>query len=138
MSKFSGRCVGPGGFINISQNTPKVCFAFSFTSGKQDIAVEDGKLVVRQDGSGVKFKKAVEQITFSSIYAQETNQTVLFITERAVFRLLNGKVTLTEIAPGVDLQKHILDKMEFKPEIAPDLKLMDMRLFREKKMGLSF
>jgi propionate CoA-transferase len=100
--------------------------------------VEDGKLVVRQDGSGVKFKKAVEQITFSSIYAQETNQTVLFITERAVFRLLNGKVTLTEIAPGVDLQKHILDKMEFKPEIAPDLKLMDMRLFREKKMGLSF
>ena len=86
----------------------------------------------------MKFKKAVEQITFSSIYAQETNQTVLFITERAVFRLLNGKVTLTEIAPGVDLQKHILDKMEFKPEIAPDLKLMDMRLFREKKMGLSF
>ena len=62
VSKFSGRCVGPGGFINISQNTPKVCFAFSFTSGKQDIAVEDGKLVVRQDGSGVKFKKAVEQI----------------------------------------------------------------------------
>ena len=138
VSKFSGRCVGPGGFINISQNTPKDCFAFSFTSGKQDIAVEDGKLVVRQDGSGVKFKKAVEQITFSSIYARGTNQTVLVITERAVFRLLNGKVTLTEIAPGVDLQKHILDKMEFKQAIAPDLKLMDMRLFREKKMGLSF
>ena len=65
-------------------------------------------------------KKAVEQITFSSIYAQETNQTVLFITERAVFRLLNGKVTLTEIAPGVELQKHILDKLEFKQEIASD------------------
>ena len=138
VSKFSGRCVGPGGFVNISQNTPKVCFAFSFTSGKQDIAVEDGKLVIRQDGSGVKFRKSVEQITFSSDYAQETHQTVYYITERAVFRMIGGKVTLVEIAPGVDLQKHILDKMEFRPEISPDLKLMDGRLFRPEKMGLSF
>ena len=138
VSKFSGRCVGPGGFVNISQNTPKVCFAFSFTSGKQDIAVEDGKLVIRQDGSGVKFKKAVEQITFSSDYAQQTHQTVYYITERAVFQMIGGKVTLMEIAPGVDLQTHILDKMEFRPEISPDLKLMDERLFRPEKMGLSF
>lgn len=138
VSKFSGRCVGPGGFVNISQNTPKVCFAFSFTSGKQDIAVEDGKLVIRQDGNGVKFKKSVEQITFSSDYAQETSQTVYYITERAVFQMIRGKVTLVEIAPGVDLQKHILNKMEFRPEISPDLKLMDERLFRPEKMGLSF
>lgn len=136
VSKFSGRCVGPGGFVNISQNTPKVCFTFSFTSGKQDIAIENGKLIIRQDGSGLKFKKAVEQITFSSEYAAETSQTVLFITERAVFRLIDRKLVLTEIAPGVDLQTHILDKMEFRPEIAPDLKLMDARLFQSEKMGL--
>lgn len=138
VSRFSGRCVGPGGFINISQNTPKVCFAFSFTSGKQDIAVEDGRLVIRQDGDGVKFKKTVEQITFSSEYARETKQTVLFFTERAVFRLVDGKIVLEEIAPGVDLQKHILDKMEFMPEIAPSLTTMDERLFRPEKMGLNF
>ena len=137
VSRFSGRCVGPGGFINISQNTPKVCFAFGFTSGKQDIAIEDGRLVIRQDGSGLKFKKAVEHITFSSEYARQTHQEVLFITERAVFRLIDGKIALTEIAPGVDLQTHILDKMEFQPEIAPDLKLMDERLFRPEKMGLT-
>lgn len=136
VSKFSGRCVGPGGFVNISQNTPVVCFAFSFTSGKQDVTIEDGRLVIRQDGSGVKFKQSVEQITFSSQYARETNQTVLFITERAVFRLENGKLVLTEIAPGVDLETHILSKMEFRPEIAPDLKLMDERLFRPERMGL--
>ena len=115
-----------------------MCFAFSFTSGKQDIAVEDGRLVIRQDGDGVKFKRSIEQITFSSDYAQETGQTVLFITERAVFHILNGKVTLTEIAPGADLQRDILDKMEFRPEIAPDLALMDQRLFLPGKMGLSF
>lgn len=138
VSKFSGKCVGPGGFVNISQNTPKICFAFSFTSGKQDISVQDGRLVIRRDGEGIKLKKAVEQITFSSAYAQETKQTVLFITERAVFRLIDGRVTLVEIAPGVDLQRHILDKMEFSPAISPSLKTMDPRLFRPEKMGLTF
>src|SRR5699024_4534251 len=104
VSKFSGRCVGPGGFVNISQNTPHVCFAFSFTSGKADIGIEDGKLVIRRDGSGVKFKKALEQVTFSGQYAMETHQQVTFITERAVFEIIDGKLTLTEIAPGVDLE----------------------------------
>lgn len=138
VSRFSGRCVGPGGFVNISQNTPKVCFAFSFTSGKQNIDVEDGQLVIRQDGLGTKFKNTLEQITFSSRYACETGQAVLYITERAVFCISDGKLTLTEIAPGVDLQTHILDKMEFRPEISPDLKLMDERLFRVETMGLTF
>ena len=137
VSKFGGRCVGPGGFVNISQNTPRVCFAFSFTSGRSGIAVEDGKLVIRRDGSGIKFKKQLEQVTFSSRYAQETHQQVMFITERAVFRVIDGRLTLTEIAPGVDLERDILGKMEFVPEIAPDLREMDARLFRPEKMGLN-
>ena len=136
VSKFGGRCVGPGGFVNISQNTPIVCFAFSFTSGKADIAVEDGKLVIRKDGSGIKFKKELEQVTFSSSYAAETHQKVAFITERAVFRIIDGRLTLTEIAPGVDLERDILGKMEFTPAIAEDLREMDARLFRPEKMGL--
>lgn len=136
VSKFSGRCVGPGGFVNISQNTPKVCFAFSFTSGKSDIAVEDGKLIIRKDGSAGKFIKTCEHITFSSQFAQDTNQTVLFITERCVFQLKDKRLILTEIAPGIDLRKDILDLMGFMPEISPELKLMDDRLFREEKMML--
>ena len=136
VSRFSGRCVGPGGFINISQNTPRVCFAFSFTSGKQDIAVEDGRLVIRSDGSGVKFKKQLGHTTFSGQYAVETGQEVMFVTERAVFRIIDGRLTLTEIAPGVDLRRDILDRMEFAPEISPDLTEMDARLFRAGKMGL--
>lgn len=136
VSKFSGRCVGPGGFVNISQNTPHVCFAFSFTSGKADIGIEDGKLVIRRDGSGVKFKKALEQVTFSGQYAMETHQQVTFITERAVFEIIDGKLTLTEIAPGVDLERDVLGKMEFMPEIAADLREMDARLFRPEIMGL--
>ena len=136
VSKFSGRCVGPGGFVNISQNTPRVRFAFSFTSGKADIAVEDGRLVIRRDGDGIKFKKALDHITFSGEYAAQTGQDVMFITERAVFRVLDGKLTLTEIAPGVDLERDVLAKMEFRPVIAEDLHEMDARLFQPGKMGL--
>ena len=138
VSKFSGRCVGPGGFVNISQNTPKVCFAFAFTAGKCDIAVEGGKLVIRNDGKAGKFIKACDHISFSSQFAQETNQTVLFITERAVFELRDRKLILTEIAPGIDMEKDVLRLMGFRPEISPELKLMDERLFRPGKMGLSF
>lgn len=138
VSKFGGRVVGPGGFINISQNAKKLCFAGTFTSGKMEIAVEDGKLKIVKDGGGVKFKKQVEQITFSGEYASSIRQEVLYITERAVFRLVEGGIMLTEIAPGVDLEKDILSKMEFKPIISEDLKQMDARIFREEKMGLTF
>lgn len=94
VSKFGGRIIGPGGFINISQNSKKVCFLASFTSGKSDIRVGGGSLKILQDGSGVKFRKRVEQITFSAGYALKTGQEVLYITERAVFKLTEKGLTL--------------------------------------------
>ena len=100
--------------------------------------VADGKLQILQEGKVKKFIQDVEQITFSGEYAYEENdQNVMYITERAVFRLINGVLTLTEIAPGVDLQKDILDQMEFTPAIADDLKPMDARLFQPEPMGLA-
>ena len=109
----------------------------AFTAGKADIEIGDGKLTIKEDGPGIKFAEKVQQITFSADYARKTGQEVLYITERAVFRLVEDGIMLTEIAPGVDLQKDILDKMHFKPLVAKDLKIMDLRLFREEKMGLS-
>lgn len=138
VSKFGGRVVGPGGFINISQNAKKVCFTGTFTAGKLETKIEDGKLTIVKEGNGIKFKKSVEQITFSADYANESGQEIYYITERAVFKLTDKGVNLIEIAPGIDLQKDILANMEFKPLIAEDLKLMDDRIFRNEKMGLSF
>lgn len=137
VSRFGSRCTGPGGFINISQNTPKVCFMGGFTAGKSDIQIQDGQLDIVQDGPGVKFVKKVQQITFSADYARKTGQEILYITERAVFRLCEDGLELVEIAPGVDMQKDILDKMEFAPRIAKDLKTMDSRIFKAEKMGLT-
>lgn len=136
VSKFASRCPGPGGFINISQNTPRVFFVGGFTAGESEIEVAGGKLNILRDGAKLKFIKKVQQITFSADYARKTGQQITYITERAVFRLAGEGLVLTEIAPGVDLERDILARMEFRPLIAGDLKLMDSRIFREERMGL--
>ena len=91
---------------------------------------------ILQEGRIKKFIKDVEQVTFGAAYAKETGQKVLYITERAVFELLDGVLTLTEIAPGVDLEKDIMAHMEFRPAVSENLKEMDARIFRDEIMGL--
>jgi propionate CoA-transferase len=138
VSKFAGRCIGAGGFIDISQNTKKVFFMGNFTAGKPkpEFEITGGGLKIKQDGSEMKYVKKVQQITFSGEYAVKSGQEIMFISERAVFKLTPKGLLLTEIAPGVDLQKDILDKMEFTPLISDDLKKMDSRLFSEGLMNL--
>lgn len=137
VSKFKGRVAGCGGFINITQNAKRVFFCGTFTAGGLKVQVADGKLSILNEGKAKKFLDQVEQITFSGQYAQKIEQSVMFITERAVFVLTADGMTLTEIAPGVDLEKDILALMDFKPIISPNLKTMDERIFRDEPMGLN-
>jgi propionate CoA-transferase len=120
VSRFGGRIVGPGGFINISQGAREVVFGGTLTANGK------AKAVAR-----------VEQITFSGPYAWECGQQILYVTERAVFRLGADGPELIEIAPGADLQTDVLDAMGFRPSISPDLKLMDAALFADGPMGLA-
>jgi propionate CoA-transferase len=103
--------------------------------GKAKLKVGDGKLEIVEEGTIQKFVEKVGQITFAGQYAP-ANQEVLYITERAVFKLIDHKMTLVEIAPGIDLEKDVLAHLGFKPEISPDLKLMDAGIFEEKWGGL--
>lgn len=136
VSKFGPRLAGCGGFINITQNAKKTFYLGTFTAGGLRTNVADGKLIITQEGKNIKFVNKVEQITFSGDYANKVGQPVLYITERAVFKLTKEGIELIEIAPGIDLQTQVLDLMEFKPIISKDLKEMDARIFREEKMGL--
>ena len=136
VSKFGTRIAGAGGFINISQNSRKVVFAGTFTAGHLDIAVEQGQLRIVKDGTTAKFVEEVEQRTFSGTVASQRHQSVLYVTERAVFRLTADGPELIEIAPGVDLERDVLARMHFQPRISPQLQLMDARIFADTPMGL--
>lgn len=131
VSKFGPKTAGCGGFINITQTSKKVVYCGTFTAGGLKVKVADGKLSIVQEGRSKKFLQNVEQITFSGQYAAKVGQPVLYVTERAVFRLTQEGMELIEIAPGVDLEKDVLQQMDFKP-IVRDVKVMDTGIFQEQ------
>lgn len=135
------RLTGPGGFIDISSCTQNVFFMASFTAGGLDVQCdsESATLNIRKEGKVKKFVNEVYEKTFCGDEAVNRGQRVYYVTERAVFRRTRDHpvLELTEIAPGVDLQKDILDQMEFVPAISADLKVMDQRIFKDEKMNAS-
>jgi len=136
VSRFKDRIIGVGGFVNISQFAKKIIFSGTFTAGSLNIFWEDGLTHISQEGKYKKFVEPLDQISYHGPYAQERDQEALYITERAVFKRGTNGLELIEIAPGVDLEKDILDQMSFKPEISPGLKTMDARIFREEPMEI--
>jgi propionate CoA-transferase len=136
VSRFGPKLAGCGGFINISQNAKKVIFVGTFTAGGLKIQTGDGQLKILSEGKVRKFVSDVEQITFSGKYAGQKKLSVLYITERCVFRLQNGQMELVEIAPGIDLKKDILAHMDFQPLISEHLLTMDTRIFQSELMGI--
>ena len=128
---------GVGGFINLTQGAQNIVFCGTLTAGpslKEEI--EGEKLVILREGKDKKFVRRLRQITFNGPMALESGKNVLYVTDRGVFRLTRDGLLLTEIAPGVDLEKDILAQMEFRPLVADELKLMDARIFRKELMGL--
>jgi propionate CoA-transferase len=138
VSRFGGRIIGPGGFINISQNAKTIVFSGTFTAGGLDIAWPGGRTAIAREGKEKKFVRRVEQVTYSGPLAARNGQRALYVTERAVFRRNEaGRLELIEVAPGVDIERDILAQMEFRPDVAAGVKTMDARIFRPEPMGLS-
>ncbi len=135
VSRFKDRLAGAGGFINISQNARKVLFVGTFTAGGLKVKTGDGRLEIINEGRAKKFATDVEQITFSGSYSAKQCKEVLYITERCVFTLTENGLKLSEIAPGMDIEKDILANMDFKPIIDEPV-LMDKAIFETKAMKL--
>lgn len=134
-SILSDRIFGPGGFPVIAGGAPKNYFAGAFTAGPKVIDIVNNRLSIVHDGSP-KFVDSVYKIIFSGDEAMKYEKEILYVTERAVFRLTEKGLTLEEVSPGVDIDRDILSKMEFRPIIATPLKQMDERLFGVGKLGL--
>jgi len=134
-SRFSGRVSGCGGFINISQNSKKVVFIGTFTSGGLETRIENGRLCIEKEGKHRKFVEQVGQVTFSGERAGREGRSVVYVTERCVFALREDGLELAEVAPGIDVHKDVLDQLPFSP-IVFQPKDMDSALFRPELMGL--
>jgi acyl CoA:acetate/3-ketoacid CoA transferase len=128
---------GVGGFADITSRAKNLVFSGYFTAGKRDISIDGGKVVIDRDGSVPKLVERVSAVTFSGRRALAQGQQVRYITERCVLDLRVHGLTVVEIAPGVDLQRDVLDKACFKLRVADDLKVMDSRLFQPGPLDLT-
>ena len=117
VSKLQGTPVGPGGFIDIAQNASKVVFCGTFEAKRAAFHIGGGMLRLMRHGRVRKFRRRVAQVTFSGREALRTGQEVMYVTERAVFRLSTDGLVLEEVAPGIDLQPDVLDRMGFAPAL---------------------
>ncbi len=135
VSRFAQRLAGAGGFINISQSAKTVVFVGTFTSGGLRVAIDQGSLIIEEEGRTQKFVNEVEQITFSGSRAARQGRRVLYITERCVFELTERGLVLRELASGIDLERHILALMGFRPHLEA-ITTMSAVAFREGPLGL--
>jgi propionate CoA-transferase len=129
VSKLGGLPIGPGGFIDIAQNARKVVFCGTFDTKGTEVATGDGELKVMRQGEVKKLVRAVEQITFSGAVSLQRGQQAIYVTERAVFRLTPDGMVLAEIAPGVDLRRDVLERMDFAPLLPRDPAVMPAECF---------
>jgi propionate CoA-transferase len=125
-----------GGFIDITHRAKKIIFCGSFTAGGPKIELRDSKLAILQEGRYKKFVNNVEEITAPGPPMIQKGQEVFYVTERAVFTLTSRGPCLIEIAPGVELERDILQQMEFMPAISENLGLMERKIFSEDPMDL--
>ena len=122
VSRLGGKLVGPGGFVEITQGARRVVFCGTFEARGLQVEVADGRLNISRPGQLPKLVEAVEHVTFSGPQALRNGQTVLYVTERAVFELTDAGVALIEVAPGVDVENDIVGRMAFQPiinDVAP-------------------
>jgi propionate CoA-transferase len=134
VSRFGERLAGAGGFINISQSARAVYFLGTFAN-RAEIEIAAGSARVVRPGAP-KFVADVAEITFSGKRARATGQDVTYITERCVLRLDRDGLVLTEIAPGLDLERDVLAQMGFRPRLADDVRTMDQDIFDDAPYGV--
>lgn len=139
VSKLASRphvTAGVGGFVDITANARNIVFGGFMTAGGLELSIDNGRLAILKEGRSKKFVPHLEHITFSGKNAKAKGQNVVFVTERCVIRLEDGALTVTEVAPGIDLERDVLAQAEIRLRVSDDLQQMDPRLFSPEPLGL--
>jgi acyl CoA:acetate/3-ketoacid CoA transferase len=126
---------GCGGFVDITANARKIVFAGLFEAGAE-LALTAGGLSVARPGKFPKLVDHVEHVTFSGRRARATGQDVLYVTERCVIRLTDAGLVATEIMPGIDARRDIVDASEGRVRLAEELRMLPTCLLGTAPMGL--
>lgn len=134
VSRFGSRIAGVGGFINITQTARRVVLMGTLTAEGLEVEAGGGRLRIVREGRVRKLVPQVGHLSFNGPYVRSLGREILYITERAVFELREGGLTLTEIAPGLDLQRDVLDACGAPVAVAEDLRPMDPRIFTDAPM----
>lgn len=120
---------GVGGFINITQSAREVVFMGTLTAGGLEVEARDGRLRIVREGEVSKIVPVVSHLTFHAGYVSSLGRRILYVTERAVFELRDGALTLVEVAPGIDAREQVLALCPPGVRVAEPLRTMDERIF---------
>lgn len=126
---------GCGGFVDITAHARHIVFSGFFTAGAQ-LVVGEGRLSILKEGKTRKFVRKSEHITFSGVVGKQRQQKVTYVTERCVITMERDGLMVTEVAPGIDLQRDVLDQSEIPLLVSPFLRQMNAALFTDRPMGL--
>lgn len=125
---------GCGGFVDITSGARKVVFSGWFEAGAEVELREDG-IHIAKPGKFTKMVEAVEHITFSGKRARDLKQEILYITERCVIRLTDDGLIATEIMPGIDPERDIVQASGGRVKLAPDAITLPLDLLSEQPIG---
>lgn len=136
VSKLANLIPGCGGFIDIVHRARLLVFCGLFSAGGAEVSVEDGSVRIRREGRYCKFVSQLQHLTMDGHSLLARGQRAIFITERAVFELGDDGLVLTEIAPGIDVERDVLSLMQFRVKVLEPLRVMDAALFRPERVGI--
>jgi propionate CoA-transferase len=134
--RYGSTWVGPGGSMDIAETVKDVVFLGTLRAGGLRVSGQDGRLVITTEGTTPRAVSDIQGVCFNGERMRAQGKTVHYITERAVFRLTGDGVELCEVAPGIDIDRDVLGQMAFVPKLAPEVHVMDERIFRPGPMGL--
>lgn len=136
LSSTPHRTAGAGGFVDITTRAKRMIFSGTFNAGAK-LNIDQGKLVIEKEGHTAKIVEAVDQVSFAGSRSIRQGQRATYVTERCVIELLPDGLTVTEIAPGIDLERDVLGQAATTLKVSEDIKEMDERLFRPDLIGLN-